>query len=194
MAFVTYILLTSMIYGLESRFHPEILGLTASRAMAIIVVELSAIKLGTYLLNIQGDHTMVDLLAYSGYKFVGTLVTLLFGLLNVRGLVYWSVFLYTSAANAFFLVRVVFPVAFIFPFHVNRNTDTDACHMITAPLAAVRHPPRSEFAEQCYHHTCTESAAHPVPICDRCGADRARLASHPRHFPLVGRAYVVSLA
>ncbi|PWN47107.1 YIF1-domain-containing protein [Violaceomyces palustris] len=105
MSFVTYILLTSMIYGLESRFHPEILGLTASRALAIILVELSAVKLGTYLLNIQGDHTMIDLLAYSGYKFVGTLITLSVGLLNFGGLVYWSVFLYCFAANAFFLLR-----------------------------------------------------------------------------------------
>ncbi|KAN0061707.1 Protein transport protein yif1 [Thecaphora frezii] len=105
MAFVTYILLTSMIYGLESRFHPEILGLTASRALAIILMELAAIKLGTYLLNIQGDHTFVDLLAYSGYKFVGTLITLFFGLVNVRGWIYWSVFLYCFAANAFFLLR-----------------------------------------------------------------------------------------
>lgn len=71
MAFVTYTLLTSTIHGLESRFHPEVLGVTASKALAVILIEFSAVKLGCYLLNIQGDHTMVDLVAYSGYKFVG---------------------------------------------------------------------------------------------------------------------------
>lgn len=34
-------------------------------------MEFCIIKLGTYLLNIGGEGTMVDLLAYSGYKFVG---------------------------------------------------------------------------------------------------------------------------
>ena len=81
MAFVTYVIITSFIYGLRGRFHPELLGYTASRALAIVFIELAAIRLGCYLLNIQGDHTLVDLFAYSGYKFVGTLVVLGVGLL-----------------------------------------------------------------------------------------------------------------
>jgi protein transport protein YIF1 len=104
MAFVTYILIIAIIHGLESRFHPELLGLTASRALAIILVEFALVKLGCYVLNIQGDHTMVDLIAYGGYKFVGTLVTLCVGLLGFEGVVYWGVFFYTFAANAFFIV------------------------------------------------------------------------------------------
>ncbi|KDN52567.1 YIF1-domain-containing protein [Tilletiaria anomala UBC 951] len=105
MAFVTYILVIATIHGLESRFHPEQLGLTSSRALAIILLEVSFVKLGCYLLNIQGDHTVVDLVAYAGYKFVGTLVTLLVGLLGFEGMVYWGVFLYTFSANAFFILR-----------------------------------------------------------------------------------------
>lgn len=126
MAFVTYIIVTSVILGLESRFHPEVLGLRASRALAIVLVELAAIKLGTYLLNIQGDHTMMDLLAYSGYKFVGTLITLLVGLLQVRGLVYWSVFLYCFAANAFFLLRSLRYVVLPDPSSPSSQTITHA--------------------------------------------------------------------
>lgn len=126
MAFVTYIIVTSVILGLESRFHPEVLGLRASRALAIILVELAAIKFGTYILNIQGDHTMMDLLAYSGYKFVGTLITLLVGLLKVRGLVYWSVFLYCFAANAFFLLRSLRYVVLPDPSSPSSQTITHA--------------------------------------------------------------------
>lgn len=126
MAFVTYIIVTSVILGIESRFHPEVLGLRASRALAIILVELAAIKLGTYLLNIQGDHTMMDLLAYSGYKFVGTLITLLVGLAKVRGLVYWSVFLYCFAANAFFLLRSLRYVVLPDPSSPSSQTITHA--------------------------------------------------------------------
>jgi NhaP-type Na+/H+ or K+/H+ antiporter len=104
MSVVTYVLLVSVIRGLESRFHPEVLGLVLSRALGIIVFEFVIIKLGCYLLNIIGEHTMVDLLAYSGYKFVGVILTLLMGLLRMGRLSYWSVWAYTTAANAFFLV------------------------------------------------------------------------------------------
>ena len=104
MSFVTYILLASVISGIQSRFHPEVLGLTASRAAAVVLLEFVALKLGSYLLNIQGDHTVVDLLAYGGYKFVGTSLTLAVGLMETGRWIYWGVFLYTGAANGFFLV------------------------------------------------------------------------------------------
>jgi hypothetical protein len=104
MAIVTYVLLVSVIRGLESRFHPEILGLVLSRALGIIVFEFVLIKLGCYLLNIIGEHTVVDLLAYSGYKFVGVILTLLTGLTRSGRLGYWTVWAYTTSANAFFLV------------------------------------------------------------------------------------------
>lgn len=109
MAFVTYVLLVCIIRGLESRFHPEVLGLTASRALGIVFFEFVAVKLGCYLLNIQGDHTVVDLLAYGGYKFVGSIVTLAVGLMKAGRLVYWTAFFYTCAANAFFLVSSLDP-------------------------------------------------------------------------------------
>ncbi|WFD27684.1 Protein transport protein yif1 [Malassezia nana] len=105
MAFVTYVIATSIIYGLRGRFHPEVLGYTASRALAIILIEFFAIKLGCYLLNIQGDHTIFDLLAYSGYKFVGTLAVLAVGVLGLGRWIYWLTFLYMFASNAFFLLR-----------------------------------------------------------------------------------------
>lgn len=106
MAFVTYVIAASIIYGLRGRFHPEVLGYTASRALAIILIEFFAIKLGCYLLNIQGDHTIFDLLAYAGYKFVGTLVVLAVGVLGLGRWIYWLTFLYMFASNAFFLVRI----------------------------------------------------------------------------------------
>ena len=105
MAFVTYTIATSVIYGLRGRFHPENLGYTASRALAIVCIEFSAVKLGCYLLNIQGDHTIFDLVAYSGYKFVGTLLVLAVGMLPLGRWAYWLTFFYVFAANAFFLLR-----------------------------------------------------------------------------------------
>lgn len=105
MALVTYILLVAVIHGFQSRFNPQLLGITSSRALGITILEVVFVQLGCYLLNVQSDTTIVDLVAYSGYKFVGTLVTLLVGLLGPGALVYWSVWLYTTAANAFFTLR-----------------------------------------------------------------------------------------
>ena len=52
MAFVTYILLAALYSGLNSRFHPEILGITASKALAVVLLDLVFVKGGCYLLNI----------------------------------------------------------------------------------------------------------------------------------------------
>jgi hypothetical protein len=71
MALVTYILLCALHAGLQARFHPEVLGLSASKALAVLVTEFLLIKLGCYLLNIQEQGQVMDLFAYGGYKFVG---------------------------------------------------------------------------------------------------------------------------
>lgn len=105
MSVVTYVLLVAVIRGLESRFRPEALGVSLSKALGVMFFEFVLVKLGCYLLNIQGEHTIVDLFAYSGYKFLGVIITLLVGLLHLGRLAYWSVWAYTTAANAFFLLR-----------------------------------------------------------------------------------------
>ena len=52
MALVTYILLAALYSGLNARFHPEILGVTASKAIAVVLLDLVFVKGGCYLLNI----------------------------------------------------------------------------------------------------------------------------------------------
>ena len=71
MALVTYVLLVSLLHGLNKKFHPAVLGDCASRALAVVVVEFLFVKMGCYLLNVQGSAQAVDLIAYGGYKFVG---------------------------------------------------------------------------------------------------------------------------
>jgi protein transport protein YIF1 len=109
MAFVTYILLSTLLAGLRGAFHPEVMGLTATAAFAIVVIEILGLKFGTYILSISNDSQLLDLIAYSGYKFVGVIVTLVVAeILNggkgTGGWAGWTVFIYTFLANAFFLV------------------------------------------------------------------------------------------
>ena len=71
MAFVTYILLAGFQSGLQKRFHPEILGITGSKAIFVLLCDLIFVKGGCYLLGVQGSNPVVDLISYGGYKFVG---------------------------------------------------------------------------------------------------------------------------
>ena len=135
MAFVTYILLSTLLAGLRGAFHPEVMGLTATAAFAVVAVEILGLKFGTYLLGISNDSQLLDLVAYSGYKFVGVIVTLVVAsILNggkgTGGWVGWSIFGYTFLANAFFLVS--HPVV-VFTTYSDRNS---------APFSQIPHPPR----------------------------------------------------
>ncbi|KAG8690434.1 hypothetical protein FRC09_011988 [Ceratobasidium sp. 395] len=105
MALVTYVLVAAVKTGVTGRFNPEVLGLTASKALAIVLVECAVVRLGCYFLNIQSTGQFIDLLAFGGYKFVGIIATLIASLLGFGNFLYWSIFIYCFLANAFFLLR-----------------------------------------------------------------------------------------
>lgn len=111
MAIVTYILLSTLLAGLRGAFHPEVMGLTATTAFVVVLLEILGLKFGTYILSISNDSQLLDLVAYSGYKFVGVIVTLVVSeILNrgrgTGGWAGWTIFTYTFSANAFFLVSL----------------------------------------------------------------------------------------
>ncbi|ODQ65224.1 hypothetical protein NADFUDRAFT_10600, partial [Nadsonia fulvescens var. elongata DSM 6958] len=105
MACTTYILLSSLLSGLGGTFHPQKFGYFASKAFAFAFFELMIIKLGSYLLATQSPF--LDFIAYSGYKFVGIIVNMIFGsfLFSSSITARWGIFFYTFGANAFFLLR-----------------------------------------------------------------------------------------
>lgn len=110
MALVTYILLSAMLAGFRGEFHPELLGSITTTAIAVIIFEIICLKLAMYILSINNDSQLIDLVAYSGYKFVGIILTLVASEIltpgrGTGGWVGWTVFTYTFLANAFFLLR-----------------------------------------------------------------------------------------
>jgi len=114
MALITYILLSTVLAGLRGSFHPELLGSITTTALAVILFETVVLKLAMYMLSINNESQLLDLVAYSGYKFVGVIVTLflseiLTGGRGTNNWVGWILFLYTWYANAFFLVCTVLP-------------------------------------------------------------------------------------
>jgi hypothetical protein len=116
MALVTYILLSTLIAGLNHQFQPELLGKTATISLIVVIVEIFFLKLGCYLLSISSQSQLLDLIAYSGYKFVGIIVTIVVAeILNggkgTGGWVGWLIFFYTYLANSLFLVSCTISLA-----------------------------------------------------------------------------------
>jgi hypothetical protein len=113
MSLVTYIFLQALISGLRGQFQPELFGYIATTALVVVIVEILGLKLGCYLLSISNASQLLDLVAYSGYKFVGVIVTIAVAeVVNVGkgtvGWVGWGVFIYTLLANSLFLVCLFF--------------------------------------------------------------------------------------
>lgn len=54
-----------------ARFSPEVLGLCASTALVWVIIEVLVMLLSLYLLTVHTDLSTFDLVAYSGYKYVG---------------------------------------------------------------------------------------------------------------------------
>lgn len=110
MSLITYILLSTVLAGVRGTFKPEILGSITTTSVVVIVAEILILRLAIYLLNITNESQLLDLAAYSGYKFVGVIVTLFVsevftGGRGTNNWIGWVVFLYTWNANSFFLVR-----------------------------------------------------------------------------------------
>lgn len=104
MAIVTYILLNSLIAGIQGSFQADLLGQTAGWVTAFLLTENLMIKAGCYLLNIPSTF-FLDLVAYTGYKYIGIIITNVMGLTNLGRSAYWLTFLYTGMSVAFFMLR-----------------------------------------------------------------------------------------
>ncbi|XP_050195029.1 protein YIF1B-B-like isoform X3 [Myiozetetes cayanensis] len=121
MAFLTYILLAGLALGTQNRFSPDSLGLAlgtqnrfspdslglvASSALAWLVLEVLSVLLSLYLVTVSTDLTPIDLLAFSGYKYVGMIVGLVAGLLLGRP-GYFAVLSWCCLSIFIFMIRTL---------------------------------------------------------------------------------------
>ena len=139
MAVITYILLSTVLAGLQGSFHPELLGSIAGSALGLIAVEIVILKIAMYFLAISNDSQLLDLVAYSGYKFVGVIVTLAVSEIlsagrGTGGAVGWTVFIYTFLANALFLVG--FPPIPVSPVRLANTNQLRSLKYVLLPDSA----------------------------------------------------------
>ncbi|XP_028274780.1 protein YIF1B isoform X5 [Parambassis ranga] len=106
MGFITYVLVAGLALGTQNRFSPELLGVQASSAFVWLIMEVLAVLLSLYLVTVNTDLTTIDLLAFSGYKYVGMIVGVVSGLLFGR-LAYYLSLLWCCAAIFVFMIRTL---------------------------------------------------------------------------------------
>uniref|UniRef100_A0A5S6QWI8 EGF-like domain-containing protein n=1 Tax=Trichuris muris TaxID=70415 RepID=A0A5S6QWI8_TRIMR len=104
MAVVTYILTSGWVLGIQNRFSPEELGLLCSTTLAWLLAENLLITAIRYAMVISETLNFWDTLAYSGYKYVGMIVSLL-AYLAGGSVAYFYCLCYCSLAISFFLAR-----------------------------------------------------------------------------------------
>ncbi len=98
-----FLFMTFVTYTKTSRFTPDVLGVTASSAFFVLLFEVLFIKLGMYLLSVNSSMTLLDSLAYCGYKFVPLIGTRLLKF-GAGGTIVYSFFAYAMIAYGFFTV------------------------------------------------------------------------------------------
>lgn len=103
MAFITYILILGFAQGKAGKFSPEIIGLTASSGLFVIILEIAVVKLGLYALSAKATPSICDLVAYTSYIYVGVCVDLLVGLFFPSFVFHLTTFLLSSSMAVFIL-------------------------------------------------------------------------------------------
>ncbi|VDM43415.1 unnamed protein product [Toxocara canis] len=106
MAFITYILISGFVLGVQGRFTPEQLGIITTNAMVYLLLENIIIHIMKYVMNVSESVRVWHWLAYSSYKYVSMNICLLAFLVG-GSVFYYSALTYTSLAVVLFLLRTV---------------------------------------------------------------------------------------
>ena len=117
MAFVTYILLSAFLSGIQGYFSRQDFSVITSYAFAVVLFEFLAINLRAISSVLVGRDRFLIFLLMEGYEFVGIIVTMLVRLVGILGRregaskgmgrwVEWGIFIYCFLGLGFFMACV----------------------------------------------------------------------------------------
>jgi hypothetical protein len=104
MSLITFALITAFVKGTAGKFTPEVLTDVMSYNMLVNFIEVMMLKAA--LVMLQSNTSILDLIAYSGYKYFGLVLNMACGLFFGKT-VYYVVMLYTGCAMAFFMIKIL---------------------------------------------------------------------------------------
>lgn len=105
MAFITYILLAGLSLGTEGQFKPEVLGEIMSAAIGWVVLEVLLTIFALFIIQAKTDLNYLDILSFSGYKFVPMIFAIGGGIFFHSHAVFLIIGLYGMAALCYFLIN-----------------------------------------------------------------------------------------
>ncbi|CAM6100731.1 unnamed protein product [Calypogeia fissa] len=111
MAFATYVVLCGIAMGLSERWSSEVLGAKFTKALIGWAAEVVLLRGSLYALG-SGDAPFLDVVAYSGYAFVGICATILGRIISSYWIVPWTIGLWTGLCMAIFLVKTLKRILF----------------------------------------------------------------------------------
>jgi hypothetical protein len=109
MSLITYCLLCALCYGTAGQFNPEVVQNIATKCFVTQILEVLLIRLGFYLL--EAPVALLDLFSYTGYKYLGLSLNMVFGILlghlgyGTYG--FYVTFMWTASAAAFFMLKTM---------------------------------------------------------------------------------------
>mmetsp|Transcript_31677 Transcript_31677/g.57326 ORF Transcript_31677/g.57326 Transcript_31677/m.57326 type:complete len:367 (-) Transcript_31677:206-1306(-) len=110
MSLLTYVLLCALCYGNAGKFDPDVLPGVMSKCVVTQILEVIAIRIGFYFM--EAPVAILDLLSYTGYKYLGLSVNMLIGLtvghfLGYGHRSYYFTYLWTATAVSYFILKVM---------------------------------------------------------------------------------------
>lgn len=105
MAFITFVLVTGLLKGTRMSFTPEVLGDVVTASLVTQTLEVLLLKGALFTVGASALPFM-DLVCYTGYKYVGLIINTTVGIL-MGGLPYYIALLATGAAMAFFMLKTL---------------------------------------------------------------------------------------
>jgi protein transport protein YIF1 len=111
MSLITYCLLCALCYGTSGQFNPEVIANVTSKCFFTQAFEVTAFRLCLQF-ALQSPIPILDLVAYTGYKYLGLTVNMLFGIFfgfieNWGKTGFYLTFLWTASAAAFFMLKIM---------------------------------------------------------------------------------------
>lgn len=111
MSLITYVLLCALCYGSAGQFSPEVLPDIITSCVLTQIFEVVLFRFGFY--TMQAPVALLDLLAITGYKYLGLAVNMLVGVMlevfmgagSRRG--YFVAFLWTASAVSYFVLKTM---------------------------------------------------------------------------------------
>uniref|UniRef100_A0A7S2LHT7 Protein YIF1 n=1 Tax=Leptocylindrus danicus TaxID=163516 RepID=A0A7S2LHT7_9STRA len=104
MSLVTYVLLCALLFGSKGQFTPEALPEITTRCFVTQILEVLAIRLGHYVMQVP--CSLLDMFCFTGYKYMGLCVNMLVGLFFGYW-PYYGTMTWTASATAFFMLRTM---------------------------------------------------------------------------------------